>query len=329
MKHRTLVDDRWIAPHGLGRFAKEVISRMKNYTSVPRKLAVLSILDSFWISYVICNDKPDLYFSPGFNPPIYSKSPYIFTIGDLIHLKVAEERSFFKILYYQTVVKSATKKAKAVLTFSEYSRNEIIQWSGMDPSRIHNVQCGVGKDFSPAGEKYEPGYPYLIYVGNRKPHKNLHRLMLAFSRSKIDSSYCLLLSGQRDENLLETAKKYNIQDRIHFAGLISDADLPKYYRGARGLTFPSLYEGFGLPPLEAMACGTPVLTSNTTSLPEVVGDSALLVDPKNIEQIQVCIETIVNDDDIHKKMSALGLERAKQFTWENTFKKISKIIASD
>ena len=168
----------------------------------------------------------------------------------------------------------------------------------MNPIKVKVVGCGVGSEFSVVGNSHNPGFPYLLYIGNSKPHKNVNRLLKAFSKAQISTDIRLLLriSGATLEDYKQELEQLNILNRVVFLDVISDNDLPSYYRGAKALVFPSLYEGFGLPPLEAMACGTPVITSNTTSLPEVVGNAAILVDPLDIDSIRFAIEQIILDE---------------------------------
>lgn len=322
-----LADARWIAPHGLGRFAKEVIDRLLNVERLDSSIKLLSILEPFWLSVEIAKRKPSVYFSPGFNPPIYSSVPFVFTIGDLIHLHVAEETSRAKRAYYSMLVKPAAKRAYKVVTFSQHSREQILEWAKVSPDRIEVVGCGVSCEFSPEGNRFDPGFPYLFYIGNTKPHKNVSGLLEAFATANIPKEVKLVarISGQ-NSLFVEQAKRLGIIDRMVFSGPISDAELPSYYRGAVALVFPTLYEGFGLPPLEAMASGTPVITSNVTSLPEVVGDAAVMVDPTRVEAIADGIEQVVGDSNLQQDLRLKGLIQAKQFTWERTAQLVLKVL---
>jgi glycosyltransferase involved in cell wall biosynthesis len=315
---KILVDSRWIAPHGLGRFASEIISRLPRALPTNLKISHLNVLNPILISLEIYLRKPDIYFSPGFNPPLFSSVPVVFTIGDLIHLHVKEERSFFKSLYYLWFLRFAARRAKAIITFSEFSKNQILDWCKIDPKKVIVVNCGVSDKFTPNGNTINVGFQYFLYIGNQKPHKNVTRLIKAFSQAKMPQEIKIILSGEPTVSLSELIIALNVQDRVVFAGLISEEDLPSYYRGAISLIFPSLYEGFGLPPLEAMACGTPVITSNVTSLPEVVGEAAISVDPYSVEAICEAMEVMVNDFDVRERLRSLGLNRAKMFSWDMT-----------
>jgi glycosyltransferase involved in cell wall biosynthesis len=196
----------------------------------------------------------------------------------------------------------------------------------MPDENVIVVGCGVDNKFSPIGPRYNPGYPYLLYVGNRKPHKNIDRLLKAFAQSKLSDDLKLVMSGEPDIDTATLIKELKLEDRVVFVGLIDDDKLPEFYRGAVAFIFPSLYEGFGLPPLEAMACGTPVLTSNVTSIPEVVGDAALMVDPYDVEAIASGIKRLVEDSQLRKELSQKGIARAKLFSWDKTAELTWKVL---
>jgi glycosyltransferase involved in cell wall biosynthesis len=188
------------------------------------------------------------------------------------------------------------------------------------------VPCGISQHLTPDGNCYSPGYPYLLHVGNTKAHKNISRLIEAFAQANIDTPIHLILTGKCTLPLTQLIKKYRLENRVIFSGNLSEKELVEYYRGALALTFPSLYEGFGLPPLEAMACGTPVLTSNITSLPETVGDAAVLIDPYNIDSIKTGIEQITQDTLLRKNLIEKGHERITLFSWDKTAAAVQTIL---
>jgi glycosyltransferase involved in cell wall biosynthesis len=315
-----LTDTRWVGSYGIGRFAQEVVNRLPNLKPLGRGFAPYPFhrFDIAWILWQLLRHRPHLYFSPGFNPPIWSPVPFVFTLYDLILLRFPQEANRLMQSYFRFVLRPATQRAKFILTCSEFSRQEIIAWAKVQPEKVIVVGCGVDDTFSPQGALHTPGYPYLLYVGNHVHHKNLHRLMAAFATAKLDPQIRLVLSGSPKPDLIQQIAALKLEDRVVFAGLISDAELPSYYRGAIAFLFPSLYEGFGLPPIEAMACGTPVLTSNVTSLPEVVGDAALLVNPYDVDAIARGIECLVQDRVLRQELVRRGLIQAKQHTWEKT-----------
>jgi glycosyltransferase involved in cell wall biosynthesis len=320
---RLLVDDRWIGRHGIGRFAKEVLGRLPPAISMPRGMGPSHPLDPLWTSVQIARIRPSVYFNPGYNPPLSSRAPFVFTIHDLIHLKFAEESSLPKRLYYEHIVRPALVKAHKVLTVSNFSKQEIVGWSGTAPEKIMVVGNGVSPAFSPTGPRHAEDRPYLLYIGNRRPHKNLPRLLKAFRAAGIAPDAILLCSGIRDEPMSRWMREADLSDKeVRFAGDISEERIADYYRGAIALMMPSLYEGFGLPALEAMACGVPVLASNVASLPEVIGEAGLLVDPLDIEAIAEGIRRISRDAELRKRNAAHALVRVADFDWNLTAGKV-------
>jgi glycosyltransferase involved in cell wall biosynthesis len=320
---RILLDARWLQSggrrnvRGLARVADEVARRLPHLDRLECRLPLLHPAESIWLTAVLARRRPGVFYSPGFNAPPTCPVPFVFTVFDLIHLHVQEESGTAKRLYYELHVKPAVRRARAVLTGSQYSRAQIVEWSGVDPDRIVVIGAAAGDAFAPEGVAHEPGFPYLLYVGNHKAHKNLARLVQAFGRLR-ETSVRLLLAGHVEPALLGIARSAGVADRLVFLGDVSDERLPALYRGAVALVFPSLYEGFGLPPLEAMACGTPVVTSLTTSLPEVVGDAAVAVDPLDVDSIASGIERIVDDERLRAELGARGLAHAARFSWDET-----------
>ncbi len=322
-----LVDYRWVGPHGIGRFAEEILKRLpqtKRLFSGPKPSHPLDPLYLSWVLYV--KERPCLFFSPGYNAPLRSSTPFVFTIHDLNHLYVPENSNAFKRLFYQLFILPACYNAYKVLTVSAFSKGKILEWSSIPEEKVVVVGNGVDEKFSPTGPKYNPGFPYLLYIGNRKPHKNINRLLKAFAWSGLSKDLKLLISGKPDAKTIKLIKQLNLNDEVFFAGLIDDNKLPDFYRGAIAFVFPSLYEGFGLPPLEAMACGTPVLTSNVTSIPEVVGDAALTVDPYDVEAIAHGIKRLTEDGELRAELSRRGIARSKMFTWDKTAELTWKVL---
>ena len=252
----------------------------------------------------------------------------MFTIHDLIHLHVRDEQALFKAAYYRFVVRPSARKADHVLTVSEYSKAEIVKWAGILPEKVVVVGNGVGPEFKPSGPSYQPGFPYILYVGNRKLHKNVPRLLAAFSQvAQQVPEVRLMLSGAPDDNTCHLALRLGIYNRLVFAGHIAEPELPAFYRGASVVTLPSLYEGFGLPPLEAMACGTPVVVSGITSLPEVVGEAAVLVDPTDVESIANGLTRALMDSVLRKRLHQAGPIRSQAFTWERVADRVQRVLA--
>ena len=311
-------DFRWVGPHGIGRFAREVLSRLGEAHPMDLRLGLLHPLDSIAQTLWLVKNRPRAYFNPGFNPPAHSPVPFVFVIHDLIHIRYGKESSWSRRAYYATVVRPAAFRAFKVLTVSEFSRREILEWSGLPESSVQVVSNGVSSEFSEEGEKYDPGYPYILCIGSRKPHKNIERLLRAYALSGLSHEVGLVCTGQLSNKQLRLIDELDIESYVSMVGVVADADLPKYYRGALAHVFPSLYEGFGLPPLEAIASGTPVVASSSTAIPEVLGDAAIYVDPRDIESIAEGMRAVVADDELRKELRQRGLMRARQFSWDRT-----------
>src|SRR5262249_31892651 len=197
----------------------------------------------------------------------------------------------------------AARRADAVITVSECSRHDLVSYLGLDIERIRVISEGVDTRFRPVVNdawlqavlaRYTIKQPYVLYVGGINARKNIGRLFTAYAQLlERHPDVALVVCGKRQwqtDEIDATFRQLNLTDYVHFTGYVDDADLPALYSAAELFVFPSLYEGFGLPPLEAMACGTPVVTSNVSSLPEVVGDAALIVDPYDVEGLAAAIE---------------------------------------
>jgi glycosyltransferase involved in cell wall biosynthesis len=318
-------DQRWIGNHGIGRFARHVLANL-DYLPVPLQSNPAAPLDSFHLARALRNlGTSDLFFSPGYNTPLFCSAPFVFTIHDLIHIRCPESRRSSTQLYYASVMKWACHRAARILTVSEFTRNEIIDWSGVPPAKVMNVGNGVDASFQPQGDLYGLQYPYLLAVSNRKPHKNERRIVEAFARAHLDAGIHLVFTGHPTAELERSIDSEKVRARVEFIGTIPEQRLASLYRGATALVFPSLYEGFGLPIIEAMACGTPVLTSNVTAMPETAGDAALLVDPRSLEQIVSGMEQIVADSS-RQRLRQQGLARASQFSWSRTRGTVQQVL---
>ena len=324
---KVLYDARWIGNHGIGRFADELGRRLSGLSLFQRARRPWHPFDPILLGSELWGRNADLFFSPGYNSPVGWPGRFVFTLHDLNHLNVSDNSSAVKRAYYRYVIRPACRKATFVLTVSEYSRREIANWANVGEEKIINVRNGVGPPFGAHGRKYDPGYPYLLYVGSRKPHKNLPRLLQAYALSGIAKELPLVISGAQDQKTMADIRRLKLSRHVIFLPLDSTELLAEAYRGATGFLFPSLYEGFGLPPLEAMASGVPVLTSNVCSLPEVAGDAAVRVNPLNVEEIAEGIRLIVNDSELRDRLRDRGPRQAHKFSWEETARRTAGVLA--
>lgn len=310
------LDSRWLGPHGIGRFASEIRQRIRFSEEVNCIIPPSHPLDTFAMSARLVVRRHRSVYSPGFNAPLLGLNRYVLTVHDLNHIDIPGQ-SLPKRMYYQVILKRACQRAAKVLTVSEFSRRRIIDWAGVAESKVVNVGNGVGQAFVAEGPAYRPGYRYFLSVSNRKAHKNEERMLRGFAGADIDHSTRLLMTGESSRALVLLIEHLGLSGRVEFIGRLSDADLAARYRGAVGLLFVSLYEGFGLPIVEAMSCGTPVITSNVTAMPEVAGDAALLVNPLSVADISSAISDLVADNAaVGTQLIQRGLARANAFNWE-------------
>ncbi len=310
-------DSRWLGQHGVGRVAKELARSFPEFRHAGGMLKPSSPLDVFYLTARLLVTPGALWFSPGYNAPILCLSRYIFTIHDLNHIDLKANSNFLKRLYYRLVLRPACERSARVLTVSEYSRQRIVDWARVDPGKVVNIGNGVSDNFRPDIEPFSPGYPYLFCVGNRKPHKNEDRLLRAFASAKISHEIRLVFSGEASHELIGLAGSLGVDRRVVFLGRVEEEQLPSIYRGALSLVFPSLYEGFGLPVVEAMACGTPVIASSTPTFHEVAADAAIYFDPHDTADLVKAIEALF-DKCTRQDYISRGLKRAAQFSWDKS-----------
>lgn len=322
----VVFDERWRGLHGIGRFAIEMSQRLKmENLGLPRSPS--HPMDCLMMSASVLQRPRDVFFSPGYNAPFIGLSRYVFVVHDLNHIDMNSNSSALKRLYYRLVLKRACQQALGLLTVSEFSARRISAWAGVSRDRIHVVGNGVSAAFTSDGDSHDEGCDYFLVVGNRKDHKNEARVIEAFAEvlgSRNDLR--LVFTGKPSKNLQTVIDRHAMGDFVRFTGLLSDADLAKHYRGAVGLVFPSLYEGFGLPVVEAMSCGTPVITSTTTSLPEVAGDAALLVDPLSTYAIASAMTRLLDEPLLRQDLAVRGVEQARQFSWELVSQRVETLL---
>ena len=317
MKNNIYIDPRWKNAGGIGTFFEKIniINRYEymNISGSPSKP-----VDCIYSAKAISQHKNGVFFFPGYIPPLYSRSPYVFTIHDLNHLDRKENSSFSKVLFYNTVIKNGCNKASYIFTVSNFSKKRIIEWAGIDEDKVINVGNGVSENFHPDGEKLSLNYDYVLCVSNRKGHKNEVGTLEGFNKARIDPKIKIIFTGNPDAFILNKVKELNIQDRVIFTGYISEEYLTKLYRTALCVVFVSFYEGFGLPIVEAQASGTPVVTSHGSSLGEISGDGAFLVDPYSHIDISNGITELCMNQRLRTELIAKGLVNCKRFSWEKT-----------
>ncbi len=264
-------------------------------------------------------------------PPTLPSTRTLLTVHDLSFARLPHTAVSRLKVYLDRVVPASIHRADWVLADSEATRSDICDLYGVSRDRIFVLYSGVDVRFSVSNKNsllttrshaMPLQRPYILAVGTVQPRKNYSRLVQALSilRGKgIDIQ--LVIAGARgwlEDEIHDTVAATGMSPHVHFIGFVDDGGLPALYRGAVCFAFPSLYEGFGLPLLEAMACGVPVLTSNVSSMPEIAGDAAVVVNPYDVEAIAHGLERLITDEELRKALKEKGLERAKQFTWEKS-----------
>ncbi len=276
--------------------------------------------------------KPDLFISAEGFLSLRSGISQLPVIYDLNFEHFPENLAWKNRVYFKTFFKHFAKKAARIATISEYSKDDIVNLYGIPENKIDNVSCGINSSFNPlnivkreeARRKFSSGKPYFFFVGSMHPRKNVHRLLLAFEKFK-DSTGAemkLVIAGSMlwsKSEILETYEKSRYRDDINFTGRLSDNDLALALGGALALTFVPVFEGFGLPIVEAFQAEVPVLAANVTSLPEVAGDAAVYADPFNIDSIANGLEKLYrNENGLLDQLVQKGRIQKLKFSWDNT-----------
>jgi glycosyltransferase involved in cell wall biosynthesis len=293
--------------------------------------SIYSICEQFEIPQKIQRDSA-LFWSPHYNIPLFVRGRLLVTVHDVFHLTMPQfVGGLHKQLYAKGMFAAIKRKADKIICVSEFTKNELVRFVGVNPSKIRVIYNGIDKTwFGIKANIYPHEKPYLLFVGNVKPHKNLVLLLKAFESIMTNIPQDLIIVGKKegfitgDKIVQEKAAK--LGDRVHFTGHVSDEILKQYYAYADAMVFPSLYEGFGFPPLEAMACGCPTIVSNVASLPEVCGDAALYCDPYRPNDIAEKILFLLTNASLQSELRERGIQRAKQFTWEKCAEETGAVI---
>ena len=278
----------------------------------------------------------DVYFSPHYNVPLLYRGKLVTTIHDIFHLADENNRKTrMRTVYARAMLSAALRKSKIVMTDSQFTLNEMRKYKlpGLDKVRVIHLGFGLENTGCHSSQK-PPGNGHLLYVGNVKPHKNLRRLIDAYKLLHDENrvNIPLKIVGEAERfitgmpELKEEIANSPWSRWIEFTGWIDDRMLKDCYRQATALVQPSLYEGFGLPPLEAMACGCPCVVSNAASLPEVCGDAALYCNPYDVNDIADKIYKVINDANLRLQLIERGYERVKLFSWEKTARAFLNVI---
>ena len=279
--------------------------------------------------------KPDLVHFTNFNFPVAYGGKFVITIHDLTLLHFRNLRnSIARKAYYMlkeqvmrnVVLKQGMKKADVVIVPSEYVKEDVANTFKVRRNKIAVTYEAADTEFSRGRinlEKKGINKPYILYVGNAYPHKNLERMIIAFGKliTEYLLDYQLVIAGKKDsfhKNLEEAVTEAGLQDRVIFTGFVTDQELAGLYKSAKLYVFPSLSEGFGLPPLEAMAHDLPVASSNATCMPEILGDAAVYFDPKRVDDMAKAMLMILTDQKLSEALIKKGRAQVKKYSWKKT-----------
>jgi glycosyltransferase involved in cell wall biosynthesis len=274
--------------------------------------------------------KIDVYHGPNYVLPIFAKNGMVLTIYDMTLFATQDWYNPISRFRTQRLLKISAGKAQKIIAGSENSKRDIIKILGVPEEKVRVIYIGIDGMYKPINDQHQldsvkirSGITnrFILHVGSLNPRKNIPRLIEAYNRLPPDirQEYQLVIAGKsgwKADEVFAEVKQIGLEDKVVFTGFMGDNDLPVLMNGADLLAFPSLYEGFGIPPLEAMACGTPVIASNTSSIPEVVGDAALLFDPYNVEEMANAIYRALTDERLRNELRQKGFEHVKQFSWE-------------
>lgn len=315
-----------------------------NFTCVPLPHLERAVRAYFAFDTIVKRERCDIVHVPHmFWRPRAMSRPYLVTAHDVLtYMFPRRDKSTFRRLFHAWLSRRALSGASRVLAVSNFTRSEIIRYFRIPEDKIEVIPNAIderfrlghatGADRALIAERYQVNYPFLLYAGNIKPHKNLVRIIEAFSVLKAElkkegkfPDLKLIIIGDelsQHPDLRRTVIRSGVERDVRFLGFVSIDTLRIFYDLAKVFVFPSLYEGFGLPPLEAMALGTPVVTSNTSSLPEVVGQAAVLVNPENVFEITRAVRRVLLDQDLREKLKAAAIEQSQRFSWETSVRRI-------
>ena len=287
------------------------------------------IWEQTYFSRLIREANVDLLHSLHYTRPLRLFCPSIVTFHDMTFFLYPELHTRTKRIFFPQAIKSSSRRADFVITVSESTRQDAIRLLGLSPDRVITIQHGVDRSFRPLNTiefgkrvayKYRLPSKFILYVGLIEPRKNLPLLINAYKKLVDNGTdHNLVLVGRFGwmfDELLQQIEKLSLTDKVILTGYVEQEDLPMVYNLCDLFVYPTLYEGFGLPALEAMACGIPVITTDVSSLPEIVGEAGLLVPPDDVEALFQGINNVLNDEDLRLNMARRGTEQAAKFSWD-------------
>lgn len=323
-------DNRYTAFIGDGRFTSSELTLRLSRLPTSRPMVRI-----FWEQavqpFALRKEGVGLIHALAFVTPLLSPCPSVVTVYDLSFLLYPDRFKRAKRFYLSLFTRLSARKARRIIAISESTKRDVVHLLGVPPDKVEVVYCGLDDAFRPLAEdqvaafRSERGLSerFILFVGTIEPRKNVTRLIEAFANLLTCqlADLKLVIGGAKGwfyEDVFARAEELGLEGQVMFPGYIPASELPLWYNAAELFVYPSLYEGFGLPPLEAMACGTPVVTANTSSLPEVVGEAGLTVAPLDVEGLAEAMRRVLNDATLRREMRERGLQRAQSFSWTKT-----------
>lgn len=322
---------------GVGRYTREITCRLGDRVRLLKSgSATHGFQGHLWEQVIIPRqlERDEVLWSPANSGPL-AVTRQVITIHDISPIDQPDGFNFSFRTWYRVLMPQLAKRSKAIITDSEFSRQRIIERFGISPEKVESIPCGVDKDHfypRPADEiaairrRYDLPATYLLSVGALEPRKNYARLFRAWEKARSDNKDVTLLVLGSSGRPFQSLRIEHIPEGLMFLPRVRERDLPALYSGALAFIFPSMYEGFGLPVLEAMACGTPVIVSNAGALPEVVAGAGRLVDPANVAEITQAIIQFIAEPDLRENFLSAGLSRAEEFSWDQASSRVISVL---
>jgi glycosyltransferase involved in cell wall biosynthesis len=362
---RIAIDARKLRDYGVGTYVRNLLQHLsrldrtteyvvlcrgndcqtvgalgENFRSVTESAPGYSVREQITVPLDLRRERVDLFHSPHYVLPLVTPCKSVVTIHDCIHLRFPQYLpNRLGYAYARTALWIAAHRSNRIITVSEASKRDILEYFRVPPEKIDVIYNAFDERFGDPPpeeevarirERYQLDDPFVLYAGNIKPHKNVECLIDAFyalRRHGFDQVKLLIIGDEVSKyaTLRHSVHRHKLHKHVRFFGFVPSQTLAILYRLAAVFVFPSLYEGFGLPPLEAMASGTPVITSNVSSLPEVVGDAALLIDPRDPEAIADAMRRVLTDAALREDLRTRGLARARHFSWDRSIARVKQI----
>ncbi len=316
--------------------SSSLLPEAPNFIKREVNVPVFSVAGQFGWRKTLASAELDLFYTPYTIVPQRYPCPVVGTVHDLIPWRMPQvQRSKFARVFYRALIKCSVRQANRIIVDSNFTKDDLIGFLKVPEEKIRVVPAAAEEIYRPirdkirlesVKEKYGLKHPFLLNVGTARPHKNLSFLVEAFRELRRKGVSCqLVLAGGDDiwrPRLGHLVEECGLSGDIVFTGYVGEEELPLLYNAASACVFPSLFEGFGLPALEAMSCGTPVICSNTSSLAEIVDDAGILLDSNDLGGWVEAMELILSDRGLRAELSEWGLKRAKLFSWEKTARQI-------